>query len=245
MRVPLSWIKDFVDITLPLPELVHLLTMAGLEVEEVNYVGLPMDETQGEGAPGGHSRPETKVTGLSWDPDKIVVGAVLEVMPHPNADRLVLCKLDDGAAIQIVLTGAPNLLPFKGQGPLLEPIKVAYAREGAKIYDGHQPGQVLMTLKRAKIRGVESYSMACSEKELGISDDHEGIIFLDADAPVGMPLADYMGDVVLDISLTPNVARDANMMGVAREIAALTGQKLRLPEGFTTTPSQDLPSRAR
>ena len=165
MKVPISWIKDFVEITLPLPELIHRLTMAGLEVEEVQYVGLPMEAAQ--------NGPETKVSGLSWEPEKIVVGAVLEVMPHPNADRLVLCRLDDGTGIQIVLTGAPNLLPFKGQGPLPKPIKVAYAREGAKIYDGHQPGQVLMTLKRAKIRGVESYSMACSEKELGISEDHE------------------------------------------------------------------------
>jgi phenylalanyl-tRNA synthetase beta chain len=237
MKVPISWVKDFVEITLPLPELIHRLTMAGLEVEEVLYVGLPMEDTSAAGMPGGHSRPETRISGLSWEPDKIVVGAVLEVMPHPNADRLVLCRLDDGAGIQIVLTGAPNLLPFKGQGPLPKPIKVAYAREGAKIYDGHQPGQVLMTLKRAKIRGVESYSMACSEKELGISDDHEGIIFLDDDAPVGMPLADYMGDAVLEINLTPNVARDANMLGVAREIAAITGQKLRLPDGFYDYPT--------
>jgi len=236
MKVPLSWLKDFVEITLPLPELVHRLTMAGLEVEEAQYVGLPMDDAKAEGMPGGHSRPETRVSGLSWDPDKIVVGVILEVMPHPNADRLVLCRLEDGTGEQIVLTGAPNLLPFKGQGPLPKPIKVAYAREGAKIYDGHQPGQVLMTLKRAKIRGIESYSMACSEKELGISEDHEGIIFLDDDAPVGVPLADYMGDVVLDINLTPNVARDANIIGVAREIAALTGQKLRLPEGFYDYP---------
>ncbi len=237
MKVPISWLKDFVEITLPLPELIHRLTMAGLEVEEVLYVGLPMDDARVEGMPGGHSRPETRVSGLSWEADKIVVGAVLEVMPHPNADRLVLCRLDDGVGVQIVLTGAPNLLPFKGSGPLPKPIKVCYAREGAKIYDGHQPGQVLTTLKRAKIRGVESYSMACSEKELGISEDHEGIIFLDDDAPVGMPLADYMGDAVLEINLTPNVARDANMLGVAREIAALTGQKLRLPEGFYDYPT--------
>ena len=237
MKVPISWLKDFVELTLPLPELIHRLTMAGLEVEEVLYVGLPVEETLTAGAPGGHSRPETRVSGLSWEPDKIVVGAVLEVMPHPNADRLVLCRLEDGTGEQIVLTGAPNLLPFKGQGPLPKPIKVAYAREGARIYDGHQPGQVLMTLKRARIRGVESYSMACSEKELGISEDHEGIIFLDDDAPVGMPLADYMGDAVLEINLTPNIARDANMLGVAREIAALTGQKLRLPEGFYDYPT--------
>jgi phenylalanyl-tRNA synthetase beta chain len=106
---------------------------------------------------------------------------------------------------------------------------VAYAKEGARIYDGHQPGQVLTTLQRAKIRGVDSYSMACSEKELGISDDHEGIIFLDEDAPVGMPLVEYMGDAVFDIAITPNIARDANMLGVSREVAALSGQRLRLP----------------
>ncbi len=71
------------------------------------------------------------------------------------------------------------------------------------LYDGHAPGRQLMTLKRAKIRGVESYSMVCSEKELGISEEHEGIILLDDDAPVGMPLADYMGDVVSRPSASP------------------------------------------
>jgi hypothetical protein len=91
---------------------------------------------------------------------------------------------------------------------LPEPLKVPYAREGARIYDGHQPGQVLTTLKRAKIRGVESYSMICSEKELGISDEHEGVIILDGDAPVGVPLVDYMGDAVLEIAITPNIARE-------------------------------------
>jgi phenylalanyl-tRNA synthetase beta chain len=141
----------------------------------------------------------------------------------------VLCRLDDGVQEQIVLTGAPNLFPYKGQGRLSKPLKVAYAREGARLYDGHQPGQVLMTLKRAKIRGVDSYSMACSEKELGISDEHEGIIILDDDAPVGVPLADYMGDVVFEIAITPNIARDANILGVAREIAALTAVPLRPP----------------
>jgi phenylalanyl-tRNA synthetase beta chain len=86
-----------------------------------------------------------------------------------------------------------------------------------------------MVLKRAKIRGVESYSMVCSEKELGISEDHEGIILLDADAPVGTPLADYMGDAVLDIDILPNMARNASIIGVARELAALTGRKLVQP----------------
>ena len=221
MKVPISWLSDFVEIDLPIEQLAQRLTIAGLEVEEVRYAGLPL--------PAAKTRPGTKISGLAWDPAKIVVGAILEVLPHPNADRLVLCRLDDGEREHTVLTGAPNLFPFKGQGPLAEPIRVAYAREGAVLYDGHQPGNELMTLKRAKIRGVESYSMACSEKELGISDEHEGIIFLDEDAVAGTPLADYMGDAVLDITLTPNMARNASMLGVAREVAALTGKTLRDP----------------
>jgi len=219
MKVPLSWLKDFVEIDLSLPELAYRLTMAGLEVEEIRLVGLPMPE-------GAH---EFKIEGLSWDPDKIVVAQIEEVMPHPNADRLVLCRLNDGRETLTVLTGAPNLFPYKGQGPLPRPLKVAYAREGARIYDGHQPGFVLTTLKRAKIRGIESFSMVCSEKELGISEEHEGIIILDEDAPVGMPLVDYMGDAVLEIAILPNMIRNASILGVARELAALTGKPLRQP----------------
>lgn len=219
MKVVLSWLKDYVDITLPLPKLVHELTMAGLEVEGVQIVGLPVPE---------HS--EIKMEGLAWDPAAIVVAAITEVAPHPNADRLVLCQLDDGLRTHTVLTGAPNLYPYKGAGPLPKPIKVAYAKEGARIYDGHQPGLTLTTLKRAKIRGVESYSMVCSEKELGISDEHDGVIFLDDDAPVGAPLVDYMGDAVIDIAILPNIARALSHLGVAREIAALTGQALHEPD---------------
>ncbi len=222
MKVPVSWLKDYVDITLPLDELAHRLTMAGLEVEEIQYVGLPMPAEAGSGR-----LREVKITGISWDRDKIVVAEILEVMPHPNADRLVLCRLNDGQSEQIVLTGAPNLYEFKGQGPLPQSIKVAYAKEGSRLYDGHQPGQVLTTLKRSKIRGIDSYSMVCSEKELGISEEHEGIILFGEDAPVGIPLVDYIGDAVFNIAITPNIARDANVIGVAREIAALTGQPLR------------------
>ena len=230
MKAPLSWLKDYVDIQIPIEELAYKMTMAGLEVEEIRYVGLPMaDNTDPDFSSGHVRRQETKITGFSWEPDKIVVGAIHKVMPHPNADRLVLCKLDDGDQIHTVLTGAPNLFPYKGTGLLETPIKVAYAREGAQIYDGHQPGHVLTRLKRTKIRGVESYSMACSEKELGISDEHEGIIFLEDDAPTGTPLVDYMGDAVLDIAITPNIARNANILGIAREIAAITGHSLRQP----------------
>ena len=223
MKVPISWLNDYVEIDLSITELAHRLTLAGLEVEEIRFVGLPLPEEVEQDA-------HTYITGLAWDPEKIVVGEIREVMPHPNADRLVLCRLNDGEQEHTVLTGAPNLFEYKGQGPLEQPIKVAYALEGARIYDGHKQGFEPFTLKRAKIRGVESYSMACSEKELGISEDHEGVIILDPDAPVGMPLAEYMGDAVLDIALTPNVARDANILGVAREVAALTGKPLKTPE---------------
>ncbi|NMB54756.1 MAG: phenylalanine--tRNA ligase subunit beta [Leptolinea sp.] len=220
MKVPLSWLKDYVDIDLPLDQLARLLTMAGLEVDEIRTVGLPIPHTD-------HN--EFKFTGLEWDREKIVVAQIDEVMPHPNADRLVLCKLKDGQAEHVVLTGAPNLYPYKGQGPLSQPIKVAYAKEGAVLYDGHAAGLELTTLKRAKIRGVESYSMVCSEKELGISEEHEGVIFLEPDAPTGMPLVDYIGDAVFDISILPNMIRNACVLGVAREVAAITGKPLRKP----------------
>lgn len=223
MKLPLSWLKDFVDIQgLSVEDIARHLTLAGLEVEEIHYVGWKM--------PDESARHEFKTTGMEWDSEKIIVAEIREVKPHPNADRLVLCDLYDGTEEHLVLTGAPNLFEFKGIGKLEKPIKVAWANEGAQIYDGHQEGQVLVTLKRARIRGVESYSMACSEKELGISDEHEGIIFLDDAAPVGAPLADYMGDAVLDIDILPNMARCASVIGVARELAALTGRPLEIAE---------------
>lgn len=227
MLVPISWLRDFVEFDITIEELVHRLTLAGLEVEGIRYVGLPLPEGT---ASGLSSHAEANLAGLAWDPEKIVVGEIREVMPHPNADRLVLCRLFDGVQEHTVLTGAPNLFPYKDMGELSEPVKVTYAKEGATIIDGHKPGSELMTLKRAKIRGVESYSMACSEKELGISDDHEGVILLDADAVPGTPLVEYMGDVILDIAILPNIARSANILGVAREVAALTGAPLKEPD---------------
>jgi phenylalanyl-tRNA synthetase beta chain len=224
MKLPLSWLKDYIDLDgLSVEEIARKLTLAGLEVDEIKYAGLPMPTYQdGE-------RHEFKTSGIGWDRDKIVVAEIRQVNPHPNADRLTLLDLFDGEKDQVVLTGAPNIFHLKGTGKLPKPIKVAYAREGSTIYDGHAEGLVLTTLKRAKIRGVESYSMACSEKELGISEEHEGIIILDDDAPVGMPLVDYMGDAVLDISILPNMARNASVIGVARELAALTGRELKKP----------------
>jgi phenylalanyl-tRNA synthetase beta chain len=201
-------------------------------VDEIKYAGLPMP-SYNDGEPH-----EFKTSGIGWDRDKIVVAEIREVNPHPNADRLTLLDLYDGQQNQTVLTGAPNIFHLKGTGKLEKPIKVAYAKEGSTLYDGHADGLVLTTLKRAKIRGVESYSMVASEKELGISEEHEGIIILDDDAPVGMPLADYMGDAVLDISIVPNMARNANVLGVARELSALTGRALKKPKIEYSTEGQ-------
>ncbi|MCX6036501.1 MAG: phenylalanine--tRNA ligase subunit beta [Chloroflexi bacterium] len=222
MKAPLSWLRDFVDIDISIADLARLLTMAGMEVEELRIIGLPMP------TPGSV---DAHLSGLEWDREKIVVASISEVLPHPNADRLTLCKLFDGQQEHLVLTGAPNLFEFKGIAPLPKALKVAYAKEGAQIYDGHQEGLVLTKLKRATIRGVESTSMVCSEKELGISDEHEGIMFLDDDAPVGMPLADYLGDAVLDVKLLPSYARCASILGLAREIAAMTGKPLKTADG--------------
>jgi len=211
MRVPLSWLQAYVDITLPIAELAERLTLAGLEVASIETIGLPGAE-------------------LPWDTDKILVGEIVEVKPHPNADRLVLAVADYGAnEYETLVTGAPNLFPYKGQTGLR--LKIAFAMEGASLYDGHAEGKKLMQLKRTKIRGVPSRAMACSEKELNLGDDHSGIILLPDDAPApGTPLTDYLGDVVLDLDLTPNLARCFSMVGVAREVAALTGAKLRLPD---------------
>ncbi len=218
MKVPLSWLKDYVKITLPVEELAERLTLAGLEVERIEYVGI---------AP---ARGRVPLDHLVWDRDKIVIAQIVEVRPHPNADRLVLADVDYGAReTRQVVTGAPNLFHLKGQGRLANGPKVVFAKEGSTLYDGHQPGKMLMTLKPAKLRGVPSDSMVCSEKELGLSDEHEGVIILDDDAPVDTPAADYMGDAVLNIDILPNIARAMSIIGVAREVAALTGQKLRYP----------------
>ncbi|HJQ13660.1 MAG TPA: phenylalanine--tRNA ligase subunit beta [Anaerolineales bacterium] len=233
MKVPISWLKDYIDLDgLSIEEIARKLTLAGLEVDEIKYAGLPMPSYK-DGEPH-----EFKTSGIGWDRDKIVVAEIREVNPHPNADRLTLLDLYDGQQNQTVLTGAPNIFHLKGTGKLEKPIKVAYAKEGSIIYDGHAAGLVLTTLKRAKIRGVESYSMVASEKELGISEEHEGIILLEDDAPVGMPLVDYMGDAVLDISILPNMARNANVLGVARELSAATGRPLKKPRIEYSTEGQ-------
>ena len=206
--------KGFYRYPLPIEELAHRLTMAGLEVGEVDYLG------------------------ADWQRDKLFVGEVVEVKPHPNADRLVLAVVEYGQGIpQTVVTGAPNLRPGD------HGVKIAFAVEGTQLVDAYSDVPRLATLKRAKIRGVESAGMICSEKELGLSDDHEGILILDPMAPVGQPLQDYLGDAVLEVELTPNLARAHCIVGMAREVAALTGQSLL--SHLTTAPLASGPLAAK
>jgi phenylalanyl-tRNA synthetase beta chain len=230
MRVPLSWLREYVDVAIPVEELARRLTLAGLEVASIEYIGLPAGGMQGIGH-DSHLAMPISTDHLVWDRQKIVVGHIVEVRPHPDADRLVLAMVESGIGqVETVVTGAPNLFPYSGQGLLTTPLVAAYAREGAELADPYsdQPG-ARMILKPRKLRGIENRSMVCSEKELGISGEHEGIMLLDTDAAPGTPLQDVLGDVILEIELTPNLARCHSIMGVAREVAALTGQRVRPP----------------
>jgi phenylalanyl-tRNA synthetase beta chain len=215
MKVPLTWLCEYVDQTLHVGELVEGLTLAGLEVGGVRVVGRPIPE-------GLRVKPED--AGPVWDRDKIIIAEVLGVERHPNADRLTLATVEYGAGgPKTVVTGAPNLhVGDRGQ-------KVILALAGSVLFDGHAQPKTLAELKPKPIRGIMNDAMVCSAFELGISDEHEGIIFLEEDAPVGMPLMDFMSEIVLDIDVLPNMARCLSLIGVAREVAALTGETLRYP----------------
>ena len=214
MKVPLRWLREYVNVSLPVAELAERLTLAGLEVTGIRTVGLPVPE--------GLRLPPQQM-GPVWDDDKVLVAEVLEVRKHPDADRLLLVDLDYGKGTITVVTGASNLKPGD------RGLKVVLALVGAVLIDGYSEERVLRQLKPARIRGVLSEGMVCSARELGIADDHEGILILDPDAPVGMPLAEYLGDVVLEFDVLPSMARCLSVIGVAREVAALTGQELRYP----------------
>lgn len=160
---------------------------------------------------------EIVTTGADWD--GIRVGLVEEVKPHPNADRLVLATVLAGEGERhTVVCGAPNVAA--GQ-------KIAFAQVGARLIDGHTGRPTV--LKRAKIRGVESAGMICSEKELGLSEEHEGILVLPEDAPVGASLRSVLGDVIFELEVTPNRPDLLSIVGVAREVAALTRTQVRDP----------------
>lgn len=158
--------------------------------------------------------------GDEWD--LVFVGEVLSVTKHPDADRLTLADVVAGEHRLTVVTGAPNIA--QGQ-------RVALALVGARLIDGHSDSGERRTLKPVKMRGILSEGMVCSEKELGLSDEHEGILELPSDAPVGIPLRDYLGDTVLEFEITPNLVHDFSIHGIAREIGAVTAQPVKQPSG--------------
>ncbi len=203
LRVPVKWLQDYVDIDLPPEELAERLTVAGLEVEAVEAIG------------------------AQWDRDKVLVGEVTAVAPHPNADRLCLVTATAGGGHEVaVVTGAPNMLRYREEPLPPEPLKSPLALVGAELIDGHATDGRTLKLKAGNIRGVRSEGMVCSEKELGLSDDHEGILLLPPDAPTGTPLEDYLGDHVLEFDIKGGFAHLMSVFGVAREAAALTGKPL-------------------
>lgn len=199
MRFSEAWLRHYVNPALTTRELVHQLTMAGLEVDSV---------VPAAGAFSG-----------------VVVGEILTVEPHPEADRLRVCLVaigpqpsSDGAdagPLQIVC-GAPNVRPG---------LRVPLALEGAKLPGG-------LHIKASKLRGMASSGMLCSARELGIDDDASGLLELPEDAPVGADLRDYLqlDDTLIEVDLTPNRADCLSVEGVAREVALLNGLALRQPE---------------
>ncbi len=189
MRVPLRWLSEFVDAP-AVDAIAAALTKGGLEVEEIVRIGPDLSGVR--------------------------VGQVVERGPHPNADRLSLCRVDLGTGEPAeIVCGAPNVAA--GQ-------KVAVVSPGSKLPDGKK-------LEKAKIRGVVSHGMICSAKELGLAGESEGILVLDASARIGASLDEVIatGDTVFEIALTPNRGDCASLLGIAREVRAHFGGELRLP----------------
>ncbi len=195
MQFSENWLRSFVNPSLSSEALAHLLTMSGLEVEEVEPVAPPFS--------------------------KVVIGHVLSLARHPNADRLNVCEVDVGSGVPLsVVCGAPNVRAG---------MKVVCALAGAVLPPGADGKP--FEIKVGQLRGVESQGMLCSARELKLSEDHAGLMDLPADAPVGVNVRDYLllDDVKFTIKLTPNKADCLSVLGVAREVAALTGTPLVRP----------------
>ena len=196
MQLSESWLRSFVDPALTTDELAHELTMRGLEVEDVRPVAPPF-------------------TG-------IVVGEVLEVAKHPNADRLSVCQVSIGSGpVLNIVCGAPNVAAG---------IKVPCATVGA-VLPPPKEGDAPFEIRSATMRGVASEGMLCSARELKLSDDHAGLLVLDAGAKVGAPIREVLDldDHVFTLKLTPNKGDCLSTLGVAREVAALGGKPLATP----------------
>jgi phenylalanyl-tRNA synthetase beta chain len=197
MRILHSWLENYIDFRLKAEQLAEKLGMLGLEVE-------------------GFERLDAKYSGF-------VVGKVLTVSKHPNADKLSVCSIDIGKAPLQIVCGAPNVT--LGQ-------KVVVGTIGATVpRDQHDPAGNPFVLSKVKIRGVESFGMICSEYELDLGKNSDGILVLDASAKIGQPLAEYFGldDTAYDVEITPNRPDWLSHYGVAREIGVIVNRKAKLP----------------
>jgi phenylalanyl-tRNA synthetase beta chain len=195
MQFSEKWLRTMVDPKMTSDELAHLLTMSGLEVEEVEPVAPPFKN--------------------------VVVAEVLEVAKHPDADRLNVCKVDVGTGTLLnIVCGAPNVRVG---------MKAPCAMAGAVLPPGADGKP--FEIKVGKLRGVESQGMMCSARELKISEESNGLLELPPDAPVGQNIRDYLllNDLKFTIKLTPNRADALSVLGVAREVSALTGAPLSVP----------------
>ena len=190
MKVSLRWLKEFVEIDQAPPELAEMLTMAGLEVEGLEHKGQGLDN--------------------------VTVSKILDIHPHPRADRLSICQLEAGKGEVSVVCGAPNI--SKG-------MVVPLALPGTTLPNG-------MRIKESKIRGELSYGMLLAEDEMNLTDDHAGIMVLPHDLTPGEPLSGAMDleDWILEITLTPNRIDCASAIGIAREIGARTKKPLIMPD---------------
>jgi len=191
MRVPLSWLKEFVELDLSEEALSDVLTLAGLEVDKV------------------------EATPFSFK--GVVVAEVKETAPHPNADKLTVAQVFDGSETMQVVCGDPKCAAE---------MKVALATVGATLQG--EEGKTFK-IKRSKLRDVESFGMLCSGSELGLSEDDSGILSLGKDAPLGVEISELFGDVIFEISLTPNLGHCMSMLGMGRDVAALLDQKTKRP----------------
>jgi len=190
MKVSLNWLKEFVDIDMPPDKLGDALTMAGLEVEDIERKGQKLNE--------------------------FVVGKILDIKPHSNSDRLSVCEVDAGAKRLSVVCGANNM-KIGDFSPLALP--------GTKLADGTK-------IRESRIRGVASQGVLLAEDEMGLTNDHTGIMILKNNLRPGRPFSDVMDleDWIFNINLTPNRVDCSSIVGVAREIGALTKKKIRLSE---------------
>lgn len=218
MLVPLSWLREYVTLPADTAALVERLTIAGLESAGVKVFGLAV--------PAG-IRVKADEAGIVWEHDKVLVARVLEITKHPEADKLKLVKLEyGGSEPKTVVTGAPNIAP--GQSGM----KVILGLRGTKYFYTDKDGKkTTFTLEPKALRGIMNDAMCMSNFELGISDEHEGIIILDdADPKPGTPATDVLGEIVVELDILPNMARCLSMLGIAREVAALTGATVKEPE---------------